>query len=91
MMMPVLSSITTFETHASLDRRIDVVEQSIPVRMLAAFPDLAVGLATVIQFAQQIGNDALADASHLDCRTASSGTPASLPSRLRRISPPITA
>jgi hypothetical protein len=48
-----------------LDRRIDVIELSIPVRILAAFPDLAVGLAAVIQFAQQIGNDALADVEAL--------------------------
>jgi hypothetical protein len=42
-----------------------VVELRIPVRMFAALPDLAVGLATVIQLSQQSGNNALADVEAL--------------------------
>src|SRR4051795_1981760 len=41
-------------------RRVDVGELGIPVRVLAALSRLAVGLTTVVQLAQQVGDDALA-------------------------------
>jgi hypothetical protein len=46
--------------HRSFHRGVDVGELRIAIRMLAALPRLAVGLATVVQRAQQVGDDALA-------------------------------
>jgi hypothetical protein len=41
-----------------LDHSVDVIELRIPVGMMAAFMDFAVGLAIAVRVAQQVGEDA---------------------------------